>query len=564
MPAESEAQRRAAGAALSAKRKGSPSNLKGASKDMYEDMSEDDLEDFASKSNEDSLIKSIDDYIEKWGEGGYEDYGGYYYSPPPTPPAPAAPQPTATVTNSSPSDPPGASYTAPVTQSNASPPGVNTGGDPYPASSSSSSSSSSYSPSSEASYDAGQSSGYSSTTSVSSETSTSSNPSFSTSDAGNYNWDVDPGTEPVSSASTGANIDYSQEINDGSSYNSGASSAGVSTASTNPGETDEMGEWDNFGEGSAQGTSNSDFTSPTGAADTTNSSNPLAGTTGSFGIEPGEYNSGANQTIVPSGPGTASNETTYDHDSSIDPTDQASTTTTTREGDSRMGMDEGWPDPHNPEFGGNWQNQPITEPTDPNNYMNDPIVDPGTAPVATGGGTDDDKNKGGGGSGGGGTGGSGGGGNDEGGGGTDDGGGSWWRNVGRFIPGAANWVTDKVGAGWGNISDKKWVEWAQGVPGDVYDHVTSGFVHIDTGDGKGPYKGVEGEGFTGNYTHDQLASAPSWDSGVDFGGSGSGSGEGSYDTADPDSYYLANNKKTSDNAENDSIREISRYLERYG
>ena len=224
MPAESEAQRRAAGAALSAKRKGSPSNLKGASKDMYEDMSEDDLEDFASKNNEDSLIKSIDDYIEKWGEGGYEDWGGYYYNPPSVQPAPAAPQPTATVTNSSPSDPPGASYTAPVAQSNASPPTVNTGGDPYPASSSSSSSS--YSPSSEASYDAGQSSGYSSATSVSSETSTSSNPSYSSSDASNYSWDVDPGIEPVSTACSVANIPTGgQEINDGSSYSSGASSA---------------------------------------------------------------------------------------------------------------------------------------------------------------------------------------------------------------------------------------------------------------------------------------------------------------------------------------------------
>jgi len=49
MPAKSKAQQKAAGAALSAKRgdtkKGS---LKGASKEMYESMSEKQLEDFAS------------------------------------------------------------------------------------------------------------------------------------------------------------------------------------------------------------------------------------------------------------------------------------------------------------------------------------------------------------------------------------------------------------------------------------------------------------------------------------------------------------------------------------
>jgi len=49
MPAKSKAQQKAAGAALSAKRgeikKG---ELKGASKSMYESMSEEQLEDFAS------------------------------------------------------------------------------------------------------------------------------------------------------------------------------------------------------------------------------------------------------------------------------------------------------------------------------------------------------------------------------------------------------------------------------------------------------------------------------------------------------------------------------------
>lgn len=49
MPAKSKAQQKAAGAALSAKRgeigKG---ELKGASKEMYESMSEKQLEDFAS------------------------------------------------------------------------------------------------------------------------------------------------------------------------------------------------------------------------------------------------------------------------------------------------------------------------------------------------------------------------------------------------------------------------------------------------------------------------------------------------------------------------------------
>ncbi len=48
MPAKSKAQQQAAGAALSAKRGDSKvKDLKGASKDMYDSMSEDELEDFA-------------------------------------------------------------------------------------------------------------------------------------------------------------------------------------------------------------------------------------------------------------------------------------------------------------------------------------------------------------------------------------------------------------------------------------------------------------------------------------------------------------------------------------
>lgn len=48
MPAKSKAQQKAAGAALSAKRGDTKvSDLQGASKDMYDSMSEDELEDFA-------------------------------------------------------------------------------------------------------------------------------------------------------------------------------------------------------------------------------------------------------------------------------------------------------------------------------------------------------------------------------------------------------------------------------------------------------------------------------------------------------------------------------------
>ena len=51
MPAKSKAQQMAAGAALSAKRGDTPkSELRGASKEMYDSMSEKELEDFASGS----------------------------------------------------------------------------------------------------------------------------------------------------------------------------------------------------------------------------------------------------------------------------------------------------------------------------------------------------------------------------------------------------------------------------------------------------------------------------------------------------------------------------------
>lgn len=49
MPSKSKAQQKAAGAALSAKRGDTKvSELQGASKSMYDSMSEDQLEDFAS------------------------------------------------------------------------------------------------------------------------------------------------------------------------------------------------------------------------------------------------------------------------------------------------------------------------------------------------------------------------------------------------------------------------------------------------------------------------------------------------------------------------------------
>ncbi|PZQ52118.1 MAG: DUF3008 domain-containing protein [Rhodovulum sulfidophilum] len=49
MPAKSKAQQKAAGAALSAKRGETPvSELQGASREMYDSMSERELEDFAA------------------------------------------------------------------------------------------------------------------------------------------------------------------------------------------------------------------------------------------------------------------------------------------------------------------------------------------------------------------------------------------------------------------------------------------------------------------------------------------------------------------------------------
>ena len=57
MPAQSEAQQKAAGAALSAKRGDTKvSDLQGASKEMYDSMSESELEDLASTSHDLSLI----------------------------------------------------------------------------------------------------------------------------------------------------------------------------------------------------------------------------------------------------------------------------------------------------------------------------------------------------------------------------------------------------------------------------------------------------------------------------------------------------------------------------
>lgn len=53
MKAQSEAQQKAAGAALSAKRGETPkSKLQGASKEMYETMTEKELEDMASTSHD--------------------------------------------------------------------------------------------------------------------------------------------------------------------------------------------------------------------------------------------------------------------------------------------------------------------------------------------------------------------------------------------------------------------------------------------------------------------------------------------------------------------------------
>lgn len=62
MPAKSKAQQRAAGAALSAKRgETKVSELRGASKDMYDSMTEEELEDFASTDREGLPDKVEDD-----------------------------------------------------------------------------------------------------------------------------------------------------------------------------------------------------------------------------------------------------------------------------------------------------------------------------------------------------------------------------------------------------------------------------------------------------------------------------------------------------------------------
>jgi len=60
MPAKSKAQQKAAGAALSAKRgETSPSELFGASRQMYDSMSEQQLDEFAA-----TKLKGKPDYVE--------------------------------------------------------------------------------------------------------------------------------------------------------------------------------------------------------------------------------------------------------------------------------------------------------------------------------------------------------------------------------------------------------------------------------------------------------------------------------------------------------------------
>lgn len=61
MPAKSKAQQMAAGAALAAKRgETKKSELKGASKQMYESMTEKELEEFASTDRDDLPEKKKD------------------------------------------------------------------------------------------------------------------------------------------------------------------------------------------------------------------------------------------------------------------------------------------------------------------------------------------------------------------------------------------------------------------------------------------------------------------------------------------------------------------------
>ena len=62
MPAKSKAQQQAAGAALSAKRGDTKvSDLQGASKSMYDSMSESELEEFAETDRKDLPDKKSDD-----------------------------------------------------------------------------------------------------------------------------------------------------------------------------------------------------------------------------------------------------------------------------------------------------------------------------------------------------------------------------------------------------------------------------------------------------------------------------------------------------------------------
>lgn len=61
MPAQSRAQQRAAGAALSAKRGDTEvADLQGASQQMYDSMSEDELEDYAA-TQLDGLPEHVDE-----------------------------------------------------------------------------------------------------------------------------------------------------------------------------------------------------------------------------------------------------------------------------------------------------------------------------------------------------------------------------------------------------------------------------------------------------------------------------------------------------------------------
>lgn len=62
MPAKSKAQQKAAGAALSAKRgETKVSELQGASKEMYDSMTEKELDDFASTKRKDLPAKKKSD-----------------------------------------------------------------------------------------------------------------------------------------------------------------------------------------------------------------------------------------------------------------------------------------------------------------------------------------------------------------------------------------------------------------------------------------------------------------------------------------------------------------------